>query len=90
MVWDPQASHFPSKIQSTNLAFSETPPRTSFFRFLMRLGAQMLDFGIPLAPSRAQNDVQNPPSAFKKLTFSIKIPIKDSTFFWHALLVVIF
>ena len=55
MVWCPQASHFPTKIQSKNHAFSETPSWTSFLRLLRRPGAKMMDFGSPLAPSWAQN-----------------------------------
>ena len=59
MVWGLQASHFPTKIQSKNQAFSETPSWTSFFRFLMRLGAQMLDFGTPWRAAGVSNGAQN-------------------------------
>ena len=65
MVWGLQASHFPTKIQSKNQAFSETPSWTSFFRLLKRPGAKMLDFGTPLASSFAQNGAQNRPSGVK-------------------------
>ena len=57
--------HFPIKIPSNFQAFSGTPSWTSFFRLLMRLGAKMMDFGTPLAPSGVQNDAQNRPSGVK-------------------------
>ena len=61
MVWGLQSSHFPTKIQSKNQAFSETPSRTSFFRFLKRLVPKMLDFWIPPAPSWIPNCTPNHP-----------------------------
>ena len=64
--------HFPIKIPSNFQAFSGTPTWTSFFRLLMRLGAKMMDFGTPLAPSGVQNGARNRPSGAKNPLFSLQ------------------
>ena len=66
-IW---TSHFPSKSRSKFKAFSGTLSGTSFFDFLVHLGAKMLDFGTPLVPSWLQNGTQNHPSGAKMTPIS--------------------
>ena len=73
-IW---TSHFPSKFRPKFKAFSGTLSGTSFFDFLVHLGAKMLDFGTPLVPSWLQNGAQNRPSSNQRLKKSISLSTQE-------------
>ena len=73
-----KTSHFSTLTRSKIHTFFDASFWTSFFDILGRLGAKMLDFGPPLAPSWAPNGTQNRASIAK----SLKKNIRGAHFLW--------